>query len=101
MNISLRFFYPEKQIRRVTPETPKAGYNKEGKKVVGEKAIAPAPEGSHWGIRNLIANTTLTFGIDNLFDAHPPYSSDWYQGYDPGETNYIQRFFYVSVDKKF
>ena len=23
-------------------------------------------EGSHWGIRKLLANTTLTFGIDNL-----------------------------------
>jgi iron complex outermembrane recepter protein len=89
------------QPTEVTPETPKPGYNKEGKKIVGEKAIAPAPEGSHWGVRNLIANTTLTFGIDNIFDARPPFSSDWYQGYDPGETNYIQRFFYVSVDKKF
>ena len=44
----------------VTPETPKPGYDKEGKKVVGEKAIAPVPEGSHWGVRDLIANTTLT-----------------------------------------
>ena len=52
-------------------------------------------------MRNLIANTELTFGIDNIFDARPPDSSEWYQGYDPGETNYIQRFFYVSVDKKF
>lgn len=41
------------------------------------------------------------FSASYLYIAHPPYSSDWYQGYDPGETNYIQRFFYVSVDKKF
>ena len=85
----------------VTPLTPKPGYNKEGKRIVGEKAVAPAPEGSRWGIRNLIANTTITFGIDNVFDARPPYSSDWYQGYDTGDANYIQRYFYVSVDKKF
>jgi hypothetical protein len=89
------------QPTEVTPETPKPGYNKEGKKIVGENAVAPAPEGSHWGVRNLLANTTFTFGIDNIFDARPPYSSDWYQGYDPSETNYIQRFFYFSIDKKF
>jgi len=85
----------------VNPETPKPGYNKEGKQMVGEKAIAPAPEGSRWGIRNLLANTTLTFGINNVFDTRPPFSSDNYQGYDPGEANFIQRFFYVSIDKKF
>src|ERR1700751_204431 len=32
----------------VTPETPKPGYDKEGKRMVGEKAIAPAPEGHGW-----------------------------------------------------
>jgi iron complex outermembrane recepter protein len=85
----------------ITPETPKAGYNKEGKQIVGEKAIAPALEGSHWGLRNLLANTTLTFGINNIFDTRPPFSSDWYQGYDTQNTNYIQRFFWVSIDKKF
>jgi outer membrane receptor protein involved in Fe transport len=85
----------------ITPETPKAGYDKEGKKVVGEKAVAPAPEGSHWGVRNLIANTTLTFGINNLFDTRPPYSADWYQSYDPSNANYIQRYFWMSIDKKF
>ena len=85
----------------ITPETPKPGYNKEGKQIVGEKAIAPAPEGSRWGVRNLLANTTLTFGINNIFDTRPPFSSDWYQGYDTQNTNYIQRFFWVSIDKKF
>jgi iron complex outermembrane receptor protein len=85
----------------ITPESPKAGYDKEGKRIMGEKAIAPRPEGSRWGIRDLVANMTLTFGINNLFDTKPPYSADWYQSYDPSSTNYIQRYFWVSVDKKF
>jgi hypothetical protein len=85
----------------ITPESPKAGYDQEGKRIVGEKAIAPHPEGSRWGIRDLVANMTLTFGINNLFDTKPPYSADWYQSYDPSSTNYIQRYFWVSVDKKF
>ena len=60
----------------VTPETPKPGYDKEGKRLVGEQAIAPKPEGSRWGWRTFLANTTLTFGIKNIFDAHPPLSID-------------------------
>jgi len=65
------------------------------------QTAAPSPEGSHWGVRNLIANSTLTFGINNIFDTRPPYSADWYQGYDPSSANYIQRYFWMSLDKKF
>jgi len=85
----------------VTPETPKPGYDKEGKRIVGEKAIAPKPEGSSFGWRTLLANTTFTFGINNVFDAPPPFAADWYQGYDTSNANPIRRFFYVSVEKKF
>jgi iron complex outermembrane receptor protein len=87
----------------VTPETPKPGYNKEGKRVVGETAISPKPEGSRWGWRSILANTTLTFGIKNIFDAHPPLSIDQNAGvgYDFYNTDPIGRFFYVSVEKKF
>jgi iron complex outermembrane recepter protein len=87
----------------ITPETPKAGYNKEGKRIVGEKAIAPAPEGSRWGWRNLVANTTVTFGINNIFDTPPPLAVDnVLSNFDnAGGTNFIQRYFWVSIDKKF
>jgi outer membrane receptor protein involved in Fe transport len=87
----------------VTPETPKPGYDKEGKRIVGEKAIAPAPEAPHWGWRSLLADTTLTFGIKNIFDTRPPLSIDQNSGngFDFGQADPIQRFFYVSVEKKF
>jgi iron complex outermembrane recepter protein len=86
----------------ITPETPKPGYNKEGKKIVGEKAIAPEPEGPRWNWRNLLANTTVTFGINNVFDTAPPLSVDNIEAnYDFGEANYIQRFFYFSIEKQF
>lgn len=84
----------------VNPETPKTGYDKEGKRIVGEKAIAPPAEGKG-GIRWWLANTTLTFGINNIFDTRPPYSADWYQGFDTGDSTPIQRYFYVQIDKKF
>ena len=95
--ISYEFGKPEE----ITPEAPKAGYDQEGKRLAGEAAISPKTEGSSWGIRSLIANTTLTFGINNVFDRRAAYSADWYQGYDSMETNAIQRYFYVSVEKKF
>jgi iron complex outermembrane recepter protein len=88
----------------VTPETPKPGYNKEGGRIAGEKAIAPAPEGHGWSWRRLLDNTTFTFGIKNLADTRPPLAIDGnggYQGYDTLATNPVQRFFYASIEKKF
>ena len=88
----------------VTPETPKAGYNKEGKRIVGEQAIAPAPEGHGWTWRRLLDNTTFTFGIKNLGDNPPPLAvngNSGYQGYDTLAANPIQRFFYGQIEKKF
>ena len=88
----------------VTPEAPKPGYNKEGKKIVGEKAIAPAPEGGHavWW-RTLLANTTITFGINNIFDTKPPLSVDnVITNFDPASgASFVQRYFWFSIDKKF
>jgi iron complex outermembrane recepter protein len=88
----------------VTPETPKAGYDKEGKRIVGEKAIAPAPEGQGWSWRRLLDNTTFTFGIKNLGDTRPPLAvqgNSGFQGYDTLAANPIQRFFYGQIEKKF
>jgi iron complex outermembrane recepter protein len=98
--ISYKFGPPSE----VTPEAPKPGYNKEGKKIVGEKAIAPAPEGPHaaWW-RTLLANTTITFGINNIFDTRPPLSVDnVITNFDPASgASFIQRYFWFSIDKKF
>jgi len=49
----------------------------------------------------LLANTTLTFGINNLFNAAPPLSADWFQGFDTENTNALGRFYYMSFEKKF
>ncbi|HKM59204.1 MAG TPA: TonB-dependent receptor [Chthoniobacterales bacterium] len=85
----------------VSPEMPRPGFSKEGNRIVGEKAISPKPEGSSWGWRSLAANTTITFGINNLADTRPPFSSDWYQTYDYGVDNFVMRFFYFQIEKKF
>jgi iron complex outermembrane recepter protein len=80
---------------------PLPGYSKDGKRVIGEKAISPKPEGSSDGLRKWLANTTLTFGINNIGDVKPPYSADWYQGFDTGDAVPYGRVYYVQIDKKF
>jgi outer membrane receptor protein involved in Fe transport len=87
----------------VPPQPPKPGYEKDPKRLVGEKAIAPKSEGPGWGWRTFLADTTLTFGIKNIFDAHPPLSIDQNSGtgYDFYNTDPLGRYFYVSVEKKF
>jgi iron complex outermembrane receptor protein len=83
----------------VTPETP--GLSKDGKRVVGEKAISPRAEGNSGGIRQILANTTVKFGINNIGDVKPPFSSDWYQGYDTQNATPYGRYYFVQVEKKF
>ncbi|MBV8482556.1 MAG: TonB-dependent receptor [Verrucomicrobia bacterium] len=94
--ISYKFGAPEE----VNAQTPAPGYSKDGKKIVGEKAISPKREGASGGIRYWLANTTLTFGINNIFDTNPPFSDEGY-GFDPTTANAFGRYFYVEVEKKF
>ena len=85
----------------ITPETPEPGFGKDGKKLAGEAAIAPKPEGSHsrW-IGQWLAGSKFTFGINNIFDTPPPFA-DTFVGYDPQTANPIGRFFYFELEKKF
>ncbi|MGA8480180.1 MAG: TonB-dependent receptor [Chthoniobacterales bacterium] len=85
----------------VTPEAPKPGYDKEGKRLVGEKAIAPKPEAAGGGWRRWLGGTKLTFGINNIFDTRPPFSDFFTEGFDTAHTTPFQRYFYVEVEKKF
>jgi iron complex outermembrane receptor protein len=96
--ISYEFGKPEE----ITPENAKPGYDKEGNRLAGEKAISPKPEGSRAGWRQWLANTKFIFGINNIFDTHPPLSVDSnYLGRDYFNDNSVQRFFYFEIDKHF
>ena len=90
----------------VGPATPRPGFDKDGKRLLGEKSISLKPEGTNWSWRKLLANTTWTFGINKIADSRPPLvslgsSANFNQGYDPLVANPIQRYFYVQVEKKF
>jgi iron complex outermembrane receptor protein len=84
----------------IAPETPQPGYGKDGKRLAGEAAIAPKPEGAHnsW-IRYWLAGSKITFGINNIFDTPPPFA-DTFFGYDPQTANPIGRYFYFELEKK-
>jgi len=49
----------------------------------------------------VLANTTFTFGINNVFNTRPPLSVDLYQGYDFSDANPYGRFYYLQFEKKF
>jgi iron complex outermembrane receptor protein len=90
----------------ITPETPQPGYDKDGKRIVGEKAISPKSEGSHWNWRSLLNNTTITFGINDIADTRPPLQvaagpTNFSQGFDTTTATPIQRYFYFQIEKKF
>jgi iron complex outermembrane receptor protein len=94
--------YEVGKFAEIVPETPKPGYDKEGKRLVGEKAISPKPEGCNEGWRRWLGGTKLTFGINNIFDTRPPFADDNNTvGFDTAHTTPFQRYFYVEVEKKF
>jgi iron complex outermembrane receptor protein len=84
----------------ITPQTPPPGYTKDGKRILGEKAISPKPEGASAGWRRWFADAKLTFGINNIGDVRPPFS-DSLAGFDTQTTNPFGRYYYVELEKKF
>jgi len=88
------------KAEELTPETPVPGYAKDGKKLLGEKAVSPRRESGSSGWRKYLANTKLVFGVNNVFDTTPPFA-DRVEGYDTRTTNPFGRNFYVELEKKF
>jgi hypothetical protein len=59
-------------------------------------------EGTSSGIRHWLANTTFTFGINNIWDTRAPLTIRPISfGFNYFSANAIQRFFYVQLEKKF
>jgi iron complex outermembrane receptor protein len=84
---------------------PVPGYSKGGKEVVGkEKDTPPVPYAMPcW--KNILNNTTLTFGVTNVFDQEPPHSFGFEFGNSIGYPGSLYddlgRFWYVRMIKKF
>jgi iron complex outermembrane receptor protein len=88
------------QNEEVAPQTPQPGYDKEGRRIAGERAISPKPEARGDGWRRYLRGTKFTFGIQNIGDVRPPLQ-DSFTSYDPTQANALGRYFYIQIDKKF
>src|SRR5262249_31642651 len=60
-------------------------------------------EGSSYGWRAWLNNTTVTLGMNNVFDQDPPFvaSGTNFNGYDPWQANIRGRVWYVALKKRF
>jgi len=90
---------------RPVEAAPVPGYSKGGKEVVGkEKEASPVPYAMPcW--KNILNNTTLTVGVNNIFSEDPPTMFGFEAGNSinyPGSTyDNLGRFVYVRMIKKF
>ena len=85
-------------------EQPVAGYSKDAKSAVQPSADAQAASNAGPIWQRALNGTSVTFGIQNLFDKDPPQA----YGFGGNSTNYPSflytptgRFFYVQLTKKF
>ena len=91
----------------VAPEVP--GYAKDGGKNVKmkdgkEKNVLPVSTAEYnpCGWRAWLNNTTLSLGLQNVFDEDPPFVAGSFEnGYDESLANIKGRFWYVGVKKRF
>jgi len=88
------------KAEELTPETSVPGYAKDGKKLLGERDVFRGRESGISGWRKYLANTKLAFGVNNVFDAAPPFA-DQVEGYDTRTASPLGRNFYVELEKKF
>jgi outer membrane receptor protein involved in Fe transport len=88
------------KAEELTPEIPSPGYTRDGKKLLGEKTVSPRRDRGSFGWRRYLADTRFVFGVNNVFDAAPPFA-DQANGYDTRTTNPLGRTFYVEFEKKF
>ena len=93
----------------VTTENQIAGYAKDGGKEVKmkdgkEKNLMPisTAEYSPCGWKTWLNGTTVTVGMNNIFDLDPPFVAGSFEnGYDGSTFDIKGRFWYVALKKRF
>jgi iron complex outermembrane recepter protein len=107
LRLDLQFSYDFSNLMTGVEERPVAGYSKEapakdGKSPVPSQTVSSEVNSSCWA--RFVQGTTLTFGINNVFDDDPPFASGeggngvGYPGFTYDATN---RFWYWRLTKKF
>jgi hypothetical protein len=88
---------------------PVPGYDKDAGKDVEvtdreDKNVTPVStaEYASSGWRTWLNNTTITLGMNNVFDQDPPFTAfNGQNGYDPWQANIRGRIWYVALKKRF
>ena len=107
LRLDLQFSYDFSELVAKVEQHPVAGYSKEappkdGKAPVDKETVSTEVNNSCWA--RLVRGTTLTFGVNNVFDDDPPFASGeggngvGYPGFTYDATN---RFWYWRLTKKF
>lgn len=95
LQLSYTFVSPDE----VKPSTPSG---KDGKDYKASSKEAPAPIVAAKWYQKLLGGTRLTVGCNDVFDTPPPFAAGSTESsYDESLYNIRNRFYYVSIDKKF
>jgi iron complex outermembrane receptor protein len=81
-----------------------AGYAKDGGKNVKDKNVTPVSSAEYnpCGWRAWLNGTTITLGMNNIFDLDPPFVAAAFEnGYDESAFDIKGRFWYVALKKRF
>jgi len=86
------------------PENQVPRHAKGGGKNVRDKKIMPVStaEYNQCGWRGWLSGTTVTLGMNNIFDLDPPFVAATFEnGYDESAFDIKGRFWYVALKKRF
>jgi outer membrane receptor protein involved in Fe transport len=76
------------------------GYSKDAKDAKGGAGVAGADNGSLW--QRILWGTKITLGVNNAFDRQPPsVLAAFNDNYDTSNYSIRNRYWYVSLGKKF
>jgi iron complex outermembrane receptor protein len=98
MQLSYTFAHPP------AAEAPTPGYSKESKdsKAVAQTASVSTASTAASFFQRLLWDTKLTVGVNNAFDRNPPtVLGAFNDNYDTSLYSIRNRYYYVSIDKKF
>jgi iron complex outermembrane receptor protein len=100
--LNYTFHLPQSVAERVP------GYDKDAGKNVGvtdreDKNVMPVSTAEYSSSRSRawLNNTTITLGINNVFDQDPPFATPGESNYDEWDHNIRGRIWYVAVKKRF
>src|SRR5204863_6676942 len=91
------------------PPAPVPGFAKDGGKNIKmkdgkEKSVMPVSTAEYnpCGWRAWLNNTTITLGMDNVFDQDPPFvAASFENGYDESTANAKGRLWFIGIKKRF